>query len=225
MKEVLKVNFEAHSSYQGTDSNPDDPQWLERLQNQARMFVELFREKIFDPQWKIIDYGCGDGKLADMINEKIETSPIKKYDEYMSIGGGYDLSKSDLVEKSFDVVANFSLIEHLIGKKDVDKILNLMKPNGIFVMCTSVVEEVPQDPDWHYLLPVHCTMWTNKAMQILYEQQKFRGCAYNLEARTWIMFRNRDLFENLKAVKENLSGKWFFSDDFVDYWKVKPYRD
>ena len=83
-----QINFESRSSYQGTDSNPDDPQWLERLQNQARMFVELFREKIFDPQWKIIDYGCGDGKLADMINEKVESSPIKKYDEYMSIGGG-----------------------------------------------------------------------------------------------------------------------------------------
>ncbi len=91
-------------------------------------------------------------------------------------------------------------------------------------MCTSVVEEVPQDPDWHYLLPVHCTMWTNKAMQILYEQQKFRGCAYNLEARTWLMFRNRDDYEKLKAVEKNLSGSWFLSDNFVDYWKVKPYR-
>lgn len=100
-----------------------------------------------------------------------------------------------------------------------------MKPNGIFVVHTLVAEEVPKDPSWFYVSgPVHCTMWTNKAMQILYEQQKFRGCAYNLEARTWIMFRNRDLFENLKAVEKNLSGSWFFSDNFVDYWKVKPYR-
>lgn len=83
-----KINFESHSSYQGTDSNPDDPQWLERLQNQARMFVELFREKIFDPKWRIIDYGCGDGKLADMVNEKVESNPIKKYDAFMSIRGG-----------------------------------------------------------------------------------------------------------------------------------------
>jgi hypothetical protein len=32
-----RLNYECHVSYQGTESDPGDPRWLTRLQNQARM--------------------------------------------------------------------------------------------------------------------------------------------------------------------------------------------
>ena len=45
---------------------------------------------------------------------------------------------------------------------------------------------------------------------------------YYEESQMWFMFRNVDDFKNLQAAQ--LKGTWQFSEDFVDYWKVKPYR-
>ena len=92
-------------------------------------------------------------------------------------------------------------------------------------MHTLVAEEIPCDPDWFYLVPVHCTFWTNSAMKIFFERYGFIACSYNVDAQTWLMFRDKDPFEKLKSIAPNLSGKWIFSDSFVDYWKVKPYRN
>lgn len=62
-------------------------------------------------------------------------------------------------------------------------------------------------------------------MKIVFDRYGFKACAYNVEARTWFMFRDRAPFERLKSESKNLSGTWVFGDSFVDYWKVKPYRD
>ena len=148
---LQKLNQDYFGSWQGTDFNADDPKWISRLKTQSKMFTELFREKIFDTSWKSVDYGCGDGKLADMINSNF-------------------LQRDEVKSKSFDLVATFSVHEHLLGKSDVDKILNLIKPNGIFALHTLVAEEIPCDPDWFYLVPVHCTFWTNASMKIFFKQ-------------------------------------------------------
>ena len=87
-----------------------------------------------------------------------------------------------------------------------------------------ICEEVPCDPNWFYLATVHCTFWTNKAMTIWYNEHNFKGCAYNLEAQMWLMFKDKNIYEKLKSKVKNLSGSWTLSDNFVDYWKVKPYR-
>lgn len=101
----------------------------------------------------------------------------------MNLDGNTDyLLDSNMQKKAFDVVVICSVFEHLLGKGDVEEIMGLLKEQGIFCLHTLVCEEVPQNPDWYYLLPAHCTIWTNKAMKILYEQNGFKGCAYNLEA-------------------------------------------
>lgn len=222
IQEWMQKNEELHSEYQGTDEMKNDPKWLDRINTQGEVISQLYDLNIFSSAGRCIDYGCGDGKLADYVNR--EQQLILKYDKYMGQGKDGYLEDEEVESGGFDVVICCSVLEHLIGKVEVERVFDLISDSGALCLHTLVCEEVPQDPDWFYLLAVHCTLWTNRAMEILYRNHGFIGCAYHLEAQMWFMFRNKKQFQRLQNAKRKLKGTWFFSDKFVDYWKQKPYR-
>lgn len=224
-----KFNHDAHKDlFDGViDRDALDPKWRLRLELQTTMFVELLKAGVFKYDWRTIDYGAGDGKLADKINGTLKKIWLKKFDAYIEPTDENYLTPAEVTDGSFDFLVSSSVFEHLLGNQgDVDGVINLVKPDGVMGLHTLICEEVPRDPDWHYLLPVpvHCTLWTNKAMSIVFEKFGFRHCAYNVEAQMWLFFRNDDAWSRLIDCKARLSGTWVFDDKFVDYWKVKPYR-
>ncbi len=214
------LNLECHESYQGTENCSADPRWLERLQNQAEMLAELFRRGIFGG--RSLDYGCGDGKLAALVEKLLGRSEISNYDEFMA-RAGY-LTAAEISARKFDLVITCSVFEHLLGERDFDKIFDLLTPAGTFALHTLIAEEIPRDASWFYFLPPHCTFLTNRAMAILFERYKFKGCAYNVGARMWLFFRDEEKFRRLEEILPQLSGAWSLDKKFVDYWKAKPYR-
>ena len=222
----VALNHECHDkTFHGKiDINEIDPHWLDRLEVQAQLFAELVKRDVFKSDWRTVDYGAGNGILAKKIAEKLQGDWLKKFDAYMAEDESY-LSAEELKPGSFDFLVTSSVFEHLLGNQgDVEKIINLIKLDGVMALHTLICEEVPCDADWYYLLPVHCTMWTNKAMSIIFKKFNFKGCAYNVESRMWFMFRSVADFERLKAQVNDLKGTWQLDENFVDYWKVKPYR-
>ena len=214
------LNHECHAAYQNTDSLDVDPRWLDRLHAQADVLAELINIGVLEKNFNAVDYGAGDGKLSNFLTEKISVDWLKKFDEYMARPDKNYLSKKDLKPASFDFVITCSVFEHLLGGGDVKKIFALLKEDGVAAIHTLICEEIPRDPDWFYLQPVHATFWTNAAMKKIFDQYNFNACAYHLESRLWFMFRDAEKFYLLKKC----SGTWTFSNDFVDYWKAKPYR-
>ncbi len=232
MAEWGEINQKCHEYING-GVDERDPKWLQRTTNQAKMFANLFIDKVFDSGMRCVDYACGSGMISEIFDRTLKEKgaencgKIEKYEKYTNFSNREDfLGESDMVDGSFDMVTSSSVFEHLAGKKEVDKILRLLKGDGTLCLQTLVCEEVPNDSKWFYLAPVHCTLWTNKAMDIFFRTYKFVGCVYNLSAQMWLMFRNPSLFEKLKETydKENDNGVWTFSDKFVDYYKNKPYR-
>ena len=225
----VKFNCAAHKDlFDGViDRDTLDPKWRLRLELQSKMFVELLRAGVFEYDWRTIDYGAGDGLIADEINSTLKTPWLKKFDAYMEPRDENYLTPTEVIAGGFDFLMSSSVFEHLLGNRgDVDKVIGLVKPNGVMALHTLICEEVPCDPDWHYLLsiPVHCTFWTNKAMSIVFEKFGFKHCSYNVEAQMWLFFRNDEAWARLVECKDRLSGTWVLADKFVDYWKVKPYR-
>ena len=231
-EEWSEFSYNAHKDYFNGVLKYEvlDPKWLRRIRRidfQAGLFAELLSLGVFQYGWNTMDYGAGDGKLANEINDRTGVPWLKKFDEYMEPSGEYYLTPEEVREGNFDFIVSSSVFEHLLGNRgEVEKIMELLKPDGIMGLHTLICEEVPQDPEWYYLLPVpvHCTLWTNKAMQIVYQKNGFIGCSYNVEAQMWLFFRNFEAWKKLNEVKHQLHGTWIFSEDFVDYWKCKPYR-
>ncbi len=220
-------------SYIDSGVDEGDPKWLQRTTNQADMFAELFLEDIFTEKMKCVDYACGAGKISEIFNMKVMKSrpnlinQIMKYEKYTNFANNPSYLSEEIMESgSFDLVTSSSVFEHLVGKQQVDNVLRLLKDNGTFCVQTLICEEVPCDPDWFYLQPVHCTLWTNRAMALFFKQCGFVGCAYNLKAQMWLMFRDRELFTRVKNRYDgnNYKDIWFFDERFIDFYKGKPYR-
>ena len=206
------LNRECHAAYQNTNELAIDPRWLERLKAQAKVLSELINIDVLEKSARAVDYGAGDGKLSAFVGGDW----LKKFDAYMARPNENYLSAEEMTPASFDFVITCSVFEHLLGASDVEKIFALLKPSGIMALHTLICEEVPRDPNWFYLQPVHCTFWTNAAMQKIFKQYDFASCAYNVESRLWFMFKG--------AAKVSLPEDFIVANDFVDYWKVKPYR-
>jgi hypothetical protein len=86
---------------------------------------------------------------------------------------------------------------------------------------TLAMEEIPQDPDWFYLLPVHSTFYTNKSMQLLFEQWGYQASIYNVNARMWFWFKSKpDIEETIRYANNRTSDpSYIFMNKFIDYWK------
>lgn len=222
-KEWRLLNLENHF-YQGADENVVDPRWTQRLETQANILLQLFKEGVFKHNARVVDYGCGDAKLSRYFRKQGEYNgeQILNYDKFMCTEEY--LSDWDMQKGNFDVVITCSVFEHLLGKRDVTEIFSYLSPQGIFCLHTLICEMVPADPEWFYLLPPHCTLWTNKAMQIIFKQYGFVGCGYHTGGKMWFFFRDEQQFIRLMERACNFMDEWIFSADFVDYWKQKPYR-
>lgn len=233
LAEWSEINTRTHSSYQGTDHSKGDPRWIQRLHAQKEAIARLYACGVVgktatpsDDSGKnpinAIDYGCGDGKLCDMLATD-EGITVGKYDKYM--GNASYMRDEEVEGKQFPLVISTSVLEHLRSREEIDAIIKLVDRGcGIFALHTLVCEEVPCDPAWFYLVSVHCAFFSNKSMALLYKEYGFECCFYAVDAQMWFMCMNKASVLPLQEQYRSFSEKWVYSDDFVDYWKQKPYR-
>jgi len=219
LSEWENLNEIYHSNYQGKNFNQDDPNWITRLESQAHIINFLYKNNFLSNNNPWLDWGCGDGKLSDILLEK--DLHLLNFDPYMNKDKNY-LSESDLNKNKFDFVINTSVFEHVRDIETLNNIENLVSNNGVFGIHTLVCEEIPKDPNWFYLLPVHCSFYTNKSMQILFEKWKYQSSIYNVESKLWLWFKDdnkfiQDATNNINSFLEN--KLLYYKKGFMDYWK------
>jgi len=204
------LNKEFHLLFLGKDSSKFDPKWMERLSAQYRFIKTLMKLNLVDTtNW--LDFGCGDGKLANKLLASCVN--IKKFDRYCPVGNSF-ITELELSELRSNFVINTSVFEHLYKREDMEEILTI--PNNCLLFHTMVQEKVPQDPTWYYLLPVHCSMHTNKSMQILFDEFGYKQSIYDIESRMWALFKQ---YVKIPAQIMN-SKKYYVKNGFADYWKL-----
>jgi hypothetical protein len=214
----ISVNEHYHQNYFNTEYNVDDPRWLVRLEAQRQLLVLLSQGGFFDLRLPAVDYGCGDGKLADMLSGS--GLPVRKYDKFLGQERLEYLRDSDLLRESFGLVINTSVFEHVRDIETLDIIAGCVNPDsGVLACHTLVSEQVPKDPNWFYLLPVHVAFFTNRSMSILMQRWGFSASIYDVEARMWLMFRQvADARRACQAAC--IAGRnAHFSIGFMDWWK------
>lgn len=216
-----KLNKLYHRSYLGSEADPYDPRWIFRLNKQAEVIADLKDLGLLNTMQPWIDYGCGDGKLSESLFDEYNIE-ISKYDK--AINGPGFLSVEDLSRDKFGLVISTSVFEHLLNTVDLELINGLVSENGVLALHTFVAEKIQRDPLWFYLLPTHCTFFTNKSMQILFERWEYQASIYHVESRLWFWFKNNiDELEDVIRSVNNMAGReglyYHFKRGFVDFWK------
>lgn len=61
-------------------------------------------------------------------------------------------------------------LQYLRYRDELNEINPIVTEHGAMELHIAVFEQVPRDPNWFYLLSVHCTFFTNKNMSLLFDQ-------------------------------------------------------
>lgn len=219
-KDWKDLNEKFHTNYHFTDKCYFDANWTKRLEAQAKTTRGLKDAGALTQKKPWLDYGCGDAKLSVFFSK--EGISVLNYDQYAGKHVAKIIKKDDLKDGGFDMVISTSVFEHVRTLDSLDRMEKLVSENGCFAIHTLVREKIPNDPNWFYLLPVHCSLFTNKSMQILFDRWRYNFSIYNVPARLWFWYKRKpDEIENvLENVNEQYGEREFFvKDGFMDYWK------
>jgi hypothetical protein len=212
-----RLNHDFHAQTHFSEGNPYNRN--QRYFNQALMLNLLNRQGLVQAgQW--LDWGCGVGAVARLLDEQFGLR-LMTYDKYFTPHFNV-LPEGDLLPRRFELVLNTAVFEHVRGRETLDEIESYVAPAGAFAIHTLVPENVPQDPNWMYLLPVHCAFHTNRSMQILMDAWGYTCSVYNEHAKLWVLFREDAATVEAKAEALNRALGWpylHFKRGFMDYWK------
>lgn len=216
-KEWRNLNNSFHEDSHSSEENPYNRN--QRYFKQAQMLHIMSKHKLIDIN-KWLDWGCGVGAVSRLLKKYFNIN-LMTFDKYFTPKINLIDSK-DMIQRRFDLVVNTAVFEHVRDRDTLDEIESYVSQSGCFAIHTLVPEVIPNDPNWMYLLPVHCAFHTNKSMQILMDSWGYNCSVYNEEAKMWILFHKKS--NTIKPIVEeiNKSLGWeylHFKDGFMDYWK------
>jgi len=212
-----ELNVRFHEDNNDRQDNPYNRN--QRYFYQASMFYLTSRYGIL-PTGEYLDWGSGPGDLSDRLNTLFDIK-MNNFDKYIE-PVLHSLTESDLVKRGYALVANTGVFEHVRSRETLDEIESYVLPEGCLAVHTLVREAIPQDPNWMYLLPVHCAFHTNSSMQHLMLEWGYTCCTYNEFAKMWCMFRTAPDEVEAKVSLLNTKLGWeylHFKAGFMDFWQ------
>ena len=117
--------------------------------------------------------------------------------------------------RKYKLVINSAMFEHVLGRKHLDAVNNLVDEDGVLMLHTVICENIPNDPNWFYLTPmVHTAFHTNKSMDILMKQWGYVASIYAPQAKSWFLFKKdspdiNDLENAVSRINKELQTKYF----------------
>ena len=175
----------------------------------------------------MIDYAGGIGSLARILQDYygIALPVFEKYMNECIVDGKVCYVDERHLEK-YDAVFNSAMFEHITKREHLEHINSLVKDDGILIIHTVVRQNIPKNPQWFYVIPVHCAFHTNDSMQILMQQWGYTQSLYSPIAKSWVLFKkdnknciNGSLKDFATKINKELEMKYFYhKDGFVDYW-------
>ncbi len=216
-QEWEKLNYEFHTDNNNREDNPYNRN--QRYFNQALMILILKRYGLFCGE-NFLDWASGVGSVSILVKELFGIK-INNYDKF--IGPHLNpVSEEFLKKRSFDLVINCALFEHVTKRDTLDEIESLVSNDGAFAIHTLIPEVVPENPEWMYLLPTHCSFHTNSSMQMLMDQWGYVCSVYNEHSKLWVLFKRNaeEIKPKIDKINKLLGWEYLkFKNGFMDYWK------
>lgn len=184
-----------------------------RLDGQARVIDIFLKHGVISEHKSMLDWGSGVG--GDLASRMMARGRFMySYDRYMTPL----VNRIEAPEKrSFSLVTAGAVFEHLKSRSEVDAIESLVMPEGVLGVHLLIPPQILPDPDWVYLLPVHCAFHTWESMRRLMVQWEYEASVYCHEALMWFFFKSKNgLKEKVDEINSESGGSYlWYSDGFV----------
>jgi hypothetical protein len=214
--EWTSLNAAFHSDSNAREDNPYNRN--QRYFNQALMLHLMVRAGML-PTRTWLDWGSGVGSVSNQLDRHFSLE-LLNFDRYVT-PPLRAVCEDALVRRSYRLVVNTAVFEHVRSRATLDEIESYVAPDGHLAVHTLVRGEIPADPDWMYLLPVHCAFHTNRSMDLLMQQWGYTCSVYNEHSKMWVMFRSAPDQVQLRthALNDLLGWEYLhFKHGFMDYW-------
>jgi hypothetical protein len=168
---------------------------------------------------KWLDYASGQGGLSRQLHSHFGLV-LHSFDKFMQ-PTSHRLPASGLTKRGHALVTNTAMFEHVRDRLTLDEIESYVAEDGCFGIHTLVRGEIPADPEWMYLLPVHCAFFTNRSMSVLMQQWGYTCSVYNEHAKMWIWFKTDPdpISEKVTHLNQSLGWEYLhFKTGFMDSW-------
>jgi hypothetical protein len=223
----LEVNSLFHSQIENPniENSSNQPPYLE----QALMIHVLAQNRMISVG-NAIDWAGGHGTLVKLLRKYFQiTVPV--YEKYMQVQSVNSQSSGEAIVRyvpqseltTYETVINSAVFEHVTNRKYLDEINSCVADTGSLILHTVVCENIPQNPDWFYLLPVHCAFHSNRSMELLMHQWKYTSSVYCPSAKCWVLFKEGNTRISADAIRainiEFQSNYVYFKQGFMDYWR------
>ena len=216
-----KLNIDFHKDLEEIliEKNINQPPYLE----QATMLNVLEKNKLIEIK-NALDFAGGYGTLNKILMKYNNCFSFSIYDPYMQdLNNGYNLyiTKDNL--KQYDTVLASAIFEHVTCRETLEEINSCVSEHGVLIVHTVICENIPNDSNWFYINPVHCSFHTNMSMKILMKQWNYNWSIYCPIAKSWILFKDeyKRQGEIVEEINKEFQTKYlhYAKKGFVDYWK------
>lgn len=145
-----------------------DPDYVEiRSRSNAQLIIQHFLKREIKPE-SILDFGGGNGLLAQLLREYDEKIIIDTYDPF-------NAAFSNKPNRKYDLILSFEVLEHTPNPKATfAEIFSFMKPQTVFFFSTMIQ---PADmetigTDWWYIAPRngHISIHSQKSLSSFFEE-------------------------------------------------------
>ncbi len=190
--------------YAYSDAGNPLARWLRRLREARK--VRIFRDAIGDGPRRILDLGCGNGRLLAMLREHgsagwdlegidFSEDAVRHCREKGFRAQATRIEDFDAAAGSFDAVIMIQLIEHLEDPRGIfERVHALLRPGGVFILETPNVGGL--DYRWFrgrwwgmYHFPRHWNLFSTAALRRLLSDAGFTALRadYLISTSSWIL--------------------------------------
>lgn len=201
-----------HSTIYDTDDDPYDR--TGRLNGQAIAIDRLAACGLIPQSRPMLDWGSGVGDLAEKLLERGLT--LFSYDQFITPQIN-PLPTATPAPRSYSLVTATAVFEHLTRREQLDAIEGLVANDGVLGIHLVIPREIPVDPEWVYLLPVHCAFHTWESIRRLMIHWGYAASAYCQVARMWFFFKSSEGVQEKVDFINALEGPEYliYSEGFV----------
>lgn len=157
--ERLNANFHADAFWTYNNPAARPPPYF-----QMALMLHLLHVGNVTPNEPWLDWGAGDAKLAIQL-EHFFGHKLLNYDRFRP-PPVQSIRAEALDPHGYGLVVNTAVFEHVRDRRTLDELVSCVSPWGCLAVHTLVRGEIPADPNWMYLLAVHCAFHTNRSMKI-----------------------------------------------------------
>jgi hypothetical protein len=213
--EMLNLNF--HLDHNLREDNPHNRN--QRYFYQAQMIFLMNKFNLLG-NGPFLDWGSGEGAVSSLSYNLFQID-ILNFDKFIK-PHLKQIFETELKTSDYNLVICNAVFEHVVNRNTLNEIESYVSKKGCFGIHTLIPENIPNNPEWMYLYPVHCSFHTNKSMDILMEQWGYRCSVYNEHSKMWFLFKNESKEIKIKVKLLNNALGWDylkFKSGFMDFWK------